>query len=84
MIMSKEIQLLRSRMKFYKTLINELDNLNFITKSNNFDKKIEEYCRIQRSWATESLRRNGTANKTQDSFIIIYKRVQEIKMEGNK
>ncbi len=61
--MSKEIQLLRSRMKFYKTLINELDNLNFITKSNNFDKKIEEY---------------------QDKLVKIYKRVQEIKMEGNK
>ena len=41
--MSKEMQLLRSKMKFYKTLINELDKLNFITKSNNFDKKIEDY-----------------------------------------
>ena len=61
--MSKEIQLLRSKMKFYKTLINELDNLNFITKSNNFDKKIEEY---------------------QNRLSEIYKRVQEIKMEGNK
>ena len=61
--MSKEMQLLRSKMKFYKTLINELDNLNFITKSNNFDKKIEEY---------------------QDELTEIYKRVQEIKMEGNK
>ena len=42
-MMSKEMQLLRSKMRFYKALINELDNLNFITKSNNFDKKIEEY-----------------------------------------
>lgn len=41
--MSKEMQLLRSKMNFYKTLINELDKLNFITKSNNFDKKIEDY-----------------------------------------
>ena len=41
--MSKEMQLLRSKMKFYKTLINELDNLNFITKSNKYSKKIEEY-----------------------------------------
>ena len=41
--MSKEMQLLKSKMEFHKTLINELDNLNFITKSNNFDKKIEEY-----------------------------------------
>lgn len=42
-IMSKEMQLLRSKMEFYKTLINELDKLNFLTKSNNSDKKIEEY-----------------------------------------
>lgn len=62
-MMSKEMQLLRSKMKFYKTLINELDNLNFITKSNKFDKKIKEY---------------------QDELAGIYKRVQEIKMEGNK
>ena len=41
--MSKEMQLLRSKMKFYKALINELDSLNFITKSNNFDKKIKDY-----------------------------------------
>lgn len=61
--MSKEMQLLRSKMRFYKTLINELDNLNFITKSNNFDKKIKEY---------------------QDELVGIYKRAQEIKMEGNK
>ena len=37
------MQLLRSKMNFYKRLINELDKLNFITKSNNFDKKIEQY-----------------------------------------
>ena len=41
--MSKELQLLKSKMNFYKCLINELDNLNFITKSNKFDKKIEDY-----------------------------------------
>lgn len=41
--MSKELDLLKSKMEFYKSLINELDNLNFITKSNNFDKKIEDY-----------------------------------------
>ena len=41
--MSKEMQLLKSKMVFHKWIINELDNLNFITKSNNFDKKIEEY-----------------------------------------
>ena len=41
--MSKEMQLLKSKMDFYKTLINELDSLNFITKSNKYNKKIEEY-----------------------------------------
>lgn len=41
--MSKEMQLLKSKMDFYKRLINELDCLNFITKSNNFDKEIEDY-----------------------------------------
>ena len=43
MTMSKEMQLLKSKMVFHKTLINELDNVNFITKSNKCDKKIEEY-----------------------------------------
>ena len=43
MTMSKEMQLLKSKMEFHKRLINELDKLNFITKSNNFDKKIKEY-----------------------------------------
>ena len=37
------MQLLKSKMNFYKTLINELDKLNFITKSNKFNKKIKEY-----------------------------------------
>ena len=63
MTMSKEMQLLKSKMEFHKRLINELDKLNFITKSNNFDKKMEEY---------------------QDELAGIYKRVQEVKMEGNK
>lgn len=37
------MRLLKSKMDFYKRLINELDCLNFITKSNNFDKEIEDY-----------------------------------------
>ena len=37
------MQLLKSKMDFYKRLINELDCLNLITKSNNFDKEIEDY-----------------------------------------
>ena len=61
--MSKEMQLLRSKMKFYKTMINELDTLNYVTGSNEYSKEIEEY---------------------QDRLAKIYKRVQEIKMEGNK
>ena len=43
MTMTKEMQLLKSKMVFHKRLINELDKLNFITKSNNFDKKMEDY-----------------------------------------
>ena len=43
MTMSKEMERLKTKMEFHKRLINELDNLNFITKSNKFDKKIEEY-----------------------------------------
>ena len=41
--MSKEMQLLNSKMQFYKTLINVYDEMNFITKSNKFDYKIKEY-----------------------------------------
>ena len=43
MTMSKEIQLLKSKISFNKALINIYDDLNFISKSNKFDKKIEEY-----------------------------------------
>ena len=43
MTMSKEMQLLKSKMEFCKKIINALDNLNFISNSNNYDKKIEEY-----------------------------------------
>ena len=41
--MSKELQLLKSKVKFYKRIINKLDDFNFITKSNKYDKIIEEY-----------------------------------------
>ena len=41
--MSKELQLLNSKMDFYKRLINVYDEMNFITKSNRFDNKIKEY-----------------------------------------
>ena len=41
--MSKELQLLKYIIQFYKCLIKELNYLNFITKTNNYDYKIEEY-----------------------------------------
>ena len=59
--MSKEIQLLKSKIFFNKGLINLSDYLNYITKSNKYDKKIEEY---------------------QNELSKIYKRIQELKEEG--
>lgn len=41
--MSKEMQLLISKILFYKRLINVYDEMNFISKSNKFDYKIKEY-----------------------------------------
>ena len=41
--MNKEMQLLKSKMDFYKRLINVYDEMNFITKSNRLDNKIKEY-----------------------------------------
>ena len=41
--MSKEMQLLNSKIQFYKRLINVYDELNFVSKSNRFDNKIKEY-----------------------------------------
>ena len=41
--MSKEMERLKSIISFNKALINVYDNMNFISKSNKFDKKIEEY-----------------------------------------
>ena len=43
MTMSKEMQLLKSKMEFCKGIINKLDDFNFITKSNKYDKMIEQY-----------------------------------------
>ena len=43
MNMTKEIQLLKSKMKFCKKIIYELGLLNFITDSNKYDKIIEHY-----------------------------------------
>lgn len=41
--MSKEMQLLSSKIQFHKRLINVYDELNFVSKSNKFDYKIKEY-----------------------------------------
>ena len=41
--MSKEMERLKSKIRFIKALINIYDNMNFVTKSNNYDKKIEQY-----------------------------------------
>ena len=62
MTMSKEMERLKSKIRFNKVFINIYDYMNFISESNNYDYKIEEY---------------------QDELAGIYKRVQEIKMEGN-
>ena len=41
--MSKEMERLKSKIRFNKALINIYDNMNFISKSINYDKKIEQY-----------------------------------------
>ena len=41
--MNKEMERLKYKLDFYKSIINLYDNLNFIDKSNKYDKKIEQY-----------------------------------------
>ena len=41
--MSKEMERLKSKLEFCKSLINLYDALNFIDKSNKYDKMIEQY-----------------------------------------
>ena len=43
MTMSKEMERLKSKLEFCKSLINLYDNLNFIDKSNKYNKIIEHY-----------------------------------------
>ena len=43
MTMSKEIERLKSKLEFCKTLINLYGTLNFIDKSNKYDKMIKYY-----------------------------------------
>ena len=41
--MSKEIERFKSIIRYYKLFINIYDYMNFVSKSNKYDKKIEEY-----------------------------------------
>ena len=44
--MSKEMQLLKSKIEFYKYLIDHLNYLNYVTRSNKYNEKIIEYRKI--------------------------------------
>ena len=44
--MTKEMQLLKSKIDFYKKLINHLNYLNYVTRSNKYNEKIIEYRKI--------------------------------------
>ena len=44
--MSKELQTLKYVIQFYKCLIKELNNLNYVTRSNKYNEKIIEYRKI--------------------------------------
>ena len=41
--MSKEMERLKSKIRFNKVFINIYDYMNFMSKSKKYDKKIEEY-----------------------------------------
>ena len=43
MTMSKEMERLNSKIKYHKLFINIYDYMNFISNSNKYDKKIEEF-----------------------------------------
>ena len=43
MIMSKEMERLKSIIRFNKVFINMYDYMNFMSKSNKYDKRIEDY-----------------------------------------
>ena len=47
--MSKEIERLKSKIEFYKKLINYLNYLNYVTRSNKYNEKIIEYRKILNS-----------------------------------
>ena len=41
--MSKEMERLKSKIKYNKAIINVYDYMNFMTKSNKYDKIIDDY-----------------------------------------
>ena len=45
-VISKEMQLLKSKIDFYKKLINHLNYLNYVTRSNKYNEKIIDYRKI--------------------------------------
>ena len=47
--MTKDMQLLKSKIDFYKSLINYLNYLNYVTRSNKYNEKIIEYRKILNS-----------------------------------
>ena len=44
--MSKEMERLKSKIEFYKKLINHLNYLNYVTRSNKYNEMIIEYRKI--------------------------------------
>ena len=44
--MSKEMQLLKSKIEFYISLIDHLNYLNYVTRSNKYNEKIIEFRKI--------------------------------------
>ena len=44
--MSKDMQLLKSKIEFYKKLIDLLNYLNYVTRSNKYNEKIIDYRKI--------------------------------------
>ena len=69
--MSKEMQLLKSKIDFYKKLINHLNYLNYVTKSNKYNEKIIDYRKI-----LDTLD-NALNDLSSEDFDILIQRVQE-------
>lgn len=70
--MSKKRKISKSKVKYYKDLINEKNNLNSTTESNNFDEKMEYYKNIM-----------SEIYDYQNRLSEIYKKYQESKRSNN-